>query len=95
MAAIIDRTGFNLETEAKDWLVAMANGDARQAITMLENTVRLYDKITLETLKETLQSKFLRYDKQGEEHYNVISAFIKSMRAIAGGRGDVLSCQND
>ena len=31
--------------------------------------------------KETLQSKFLRYDKKGEEHYNVISAFIKSMRA--------------
>ena len=81
MAAIIDRTGFELEAEAKDWLVAMANGDARQAITMLENTERLYDKITLETLKETLQSKFLRYDKQGEEHYNVISAFIKSMRA--------------
>lgn len=81
MSAIIDRTGFELETEAKDWLVAMANGDARQAITMLENTARLYDKITLETLKETLQSKFLRYDKQGEEHYNVISAFIKSMRA--------------
>jgi putative ATPase len=33
------------------------------------------------TLKETLQSKFLRYDKKGEEHYNIISAFIKSMRA--------------
>ena len=81
MAAIIDRTGFNLDPVAKDWLIEMANGDARQAITMLENTSHLYDKITLETLKETLQSKFLRYDKKGEEHYNVISAFIKSMRA--------------
>ncbi len=81
MAAIIDRTGFELDNEAKDWLIEMANGDARQAITMIENTARLYDKITLETLKETLQSKFLRYDKKGEEHYNVISAFIKSMRA--------------
>ncbi len=81
MSEIIDRTGFELEKEAKDWLASMANGDARQAITMIENTARLYDKITLETLKETLQSKFLRYDKQGEEHYNVISAFIKSMRA--------------
>ncbi|HEY0428026.1 MAG TPA: replication-associated recombination protein A [Pyrinomonadaceae bacterium] len=81
MAAIIDRTGFELDKDAKDWLVAMANGDARQAITMLENTARLYDEISVETLKETLQSKFLRYDKQGEEHYNVISAFIKSMRA--------------
>ena len=81
MAAIIDRTGFELDATAKDWLIEMANGDARQAITMLENTSHLYDTITLETLKETLQSKFLRYDKKGEEHYNVISAFIKSMRA--------------
>jgi putative ATPase len=81
MAEIIDRTGFELDPAAKDWLIEMANGDARQAITMLENTSNLYDQITLETLKETLQSKFLRYDKKGEEHYNVISAFIKSMRA--------------
>ena len=44
----------------------------------------LYGKqgeITLENLKDTLQSKQLRYDKTGEEHYNTISAFIKSMRA--------------
>ncbi|MEO7673507.1 MAG: replication-associated recombination protein A [Pyrinomonadaceae bacterium] len=81
MAAIIDRTGFELDPVAKDWLVEMANGDARQAITMIENTANLYETISLETLKETLQSKFLRYDKKGEEHYNVISAFIKSMRA--------------
>ncbi len=81
MAAIIGRTGFELDDVSKQWLIEMANGDARQAITMIENTSRLYDTITLETLKETLQSKFLRYDKKGEEHYNVISAFIKSMRA--------------
>ncbi len=81
MAAIIDRTRFELDDTAKQWLVEMANGDARQAISMIENTSHLYDAITLETLKETLQSKFLRYDKKGEEHYNVISAFIKSMRA--------------
>ncbi|MCA1623222.1 MAG: replication-associated recombination protein A [Acidobacteria bacterium] len=81
MATIIDRTAFELNQDAKDWLIAMANGDARQAITMIENTARLYDEINVETLKNTLQSKFLRYDKQGEEHYNVISAFIKSMRA--------------
>jgi putative ATPase len=48
---------------------------------MIENTARLSGEVNLETLKNTLQSKFLRYDKQGEEHYNVISAFIKSMRA--------------
>lgn len=81
MTAIIKRTGFKLDIESKDWLIAMANGDARQAITMLENTSSLYDKINIENLKNTLQSKFLRYDKQGDEHYNTISAFIKSMRA--------------
>ena len=81
MAAIIQRTGFELDPESKDWLIRMANGDARQAITMIENTARLYDEITISTLRETLQSKFLRYDKKGEEHYNAISAFIKSMRA--------------
>jgi len=81
MAEIIDRTGYELDAKAKAWLIEMANGDARQAITMIENTSHLYDKINIETLKETLQSKFLRYDKKGEEHYNVISAFIKSMRA--------------
>jgi len=81
MSEIVDRTGHKLTKEAKAWLIEMANGDARQALTMIENTAELYDKVTLETLKETLQSKFLRYDKKGEEHYNVISAFIKSMRA--------------
>lgn len=81
MLSIIERTGFKMQKDAKDWLVAMANGDARQAITMLENTSKLYGKITVENLKNTLQSKYLRYDKQGEEHYNTISAFIKCMRA--------------
>jgi putative ATPase len=82
MAIIIDRTGFEIDDEASEWLVAMADGDARQALTMIENTAQLHnEKITLETLHNTLQSKFLRYDKKGEEHYNTISAFIKSMRA--------------
>jgi putative ATPase len=81
MSAIFDRTGYELDAESKEWLIEMANGDARQAITMIENTARLYENVTIENLKETLQSKFLRYDKKGEEHYNVISAFIKSMRA--------------
>ena len=81
MAQIIKRTGFKLDKKASDWLCAMANGDARQAIMMLDNTKELYGAITQETLKDTLQSKFLRYDKKGDEHYNTISAFIKSMRA--------------
>ena len=78
---IIKRTGIKLPKEAKDWLVRMANGDARQAITVLESASALYKKIDLEALKNTVQNKFLRFDKKGEEHYNVISAFIKSMRA--------------
>lgn len=81
MAEVIKQTGIKLKKDARDWLIRMANGDARQVISMLENTERLYDTVTLEALKETLQNKFLRYDKKGEEHYNVISAFIKSMRA--------------
>lgn len=81
MGEIINRTGMGLDDESRRWLIAMSDGDGRQAITMLENTHDLYGKITLENLKKTLQNKFLRYDKAGEDHYNTISAFIKSMRA--------------
>lgn len=81
MRQIIERTGYILDADAIDWLVSMSGGDARQAIAMIENTAKLYGEITLEHFKQTLQSKFLRYDKKGDEHYNTISAFIKSMRA--------------
>jgi len=81
MSEIVKRTGIELDKEANEWLISMANGDARQAITMIENTAQLYDTVNVENLTNTLQSKFLRYDKKGEEHYNTISAFIKSMRA--------------
>ncbi len=78
---IIKRTGYKLKKDAADWLIHMSGGDARQMLAMLDNTKSLYTDITLENLKNTLQSKFLRYDKKGDEHYNTISAFIKSMRA--------------
>jgi putative ATPase len=81
MKKIIQRTGIPIDAEATDWLVQMANGDARQAIGVLESAVKLYKDITLESLKNTIQNKFLRFDKKGEEHYNTISAYIKSMRA--------------
>ena len=74
-------TPIDLDDEAREWLVSMANGDARQGITLLENTADLYHEVTLETLKRTLQSAHLRFDKKGEEHFNTVSAFIKSMRA--------------
>lgn len=81
MKKIIKRTKYKIKKDALDWLTKMSSGDARQAISMLENTKNLYGEITLDNLKNTLQSKLLRYDKKGDEHYNTISAFIKSMRA--------------
>ncbi len=81
MEKIIARTKIKMPKDARDWLVRLANGDARQAITTLEAADKLYGKITIETLKEAVQSTHLRYDKKGEEHYNTISAFIKSVRA--------------
>jgi len=81
MEKIVKRTGMKLGKGAVEWVVAYANGDARAAITIVENAQRLYGKVTAETLQESLQSGRLRYDKKGEEHYDTISAFIKSMRA--------------
>ena len=81
MERIIARTKIKIPKAARDWLIQLAAGDARQAITVLETAQKLYDKITLETLKEAVQSTHIRYDKKGDEHYNTVSAFIKSMRA--------------
>jgi len=81
MRKIIKRTGYPMKKDASDWLISATGGDARQAITIIENTISLYKEINIENFKNTLQSKFLRYDKKGDEHYNTISAFIKSMRA--------------
>lgn len=81
MKEIIGRTGFGIPDDAMEWIVALADGDARQALGVLSNTKELYGEITVENLKNAIQSTHLRYDKKGEEHYNTISAFIKSMRA--------------
>lgn len=78
---IIKRTKIRVPKEAQNWLVNFSGGDARQILTILENAEKLYGKISLDNLKNTLQSRHLRYDKSGDEHYNTISAFIKSMRA--------------
>lgn len=81
MKQILIRSGYVIPHDAMEWLISMAGGDARSALGVLSNTKELYDDITVENLKNALQSKHLRYDKKGEEHYNTISAFIKSMRA--------------
>ncbi len=81
MQKIVAMTGISVDQESQDWLISMANGDARQLISTLENTHQLYGQITVENLKSAVQNTHLRYDKKAEEHYNTISAFIKSMRA--------------
>jgi len=81
MKKIIKRTGFTLDKDAVNWLVNASGGDARQAIAIIENTAGLYTQITKANLEQSLQNKLLRYDKKGDQHYDTISAFIKSMRA--------------
>jgi putative ATPase len=85
MKVIIKRAAkqvkIKIDAKAVTWLSELANGDARQALSMLEATHHLYGEVTVAHFKQALQAKFLRYDKKGEEHYNTISAFIKSMRA--------------
>jgi len=76
----IDRRALNL-------LIQMSNGDARIPLNALEIALKITkpDKekiyhLSLEIIKEALQHKTLLYDKKGDEHYQVISAFIKSLR---------------
>jgi putative ATPase len=74
--------GLTIEDAALDFMAGQAGGDARVALNTLETAARLVKEgvITLDTTREAVQKKPLLYDKGGEEHYNVISAFIKSMR---------------
>lgn len=79
---------LKLSRDAIEWLAAMHDGDARKALTALES-VALYSggsdrELGVDDVKAALESALPRqpipYDKNGEEHYNVISAFIKSIR---------------
>jgi putative ATPase len=86
MSKIIVRTlkelNLKIDNQAKKFLIESANGDARTAINVLEIASKLTKKtIGLKEIEESLQKKTLLYDKNGEEHYNTISAFIKSLRA--------------
>lgn len=78
---ILERTDIKIPKKAIAWVIERANGDARQALAMVENAHELYGAVSVETLNSSLQDKHLRYDKHSEEHHNTISAFIKSMRA--------------
>lgn len=79
--------GAKLHEDALKFLADMANGDARSALTAIElgilSTPRSEDgviHITLDVASECIQKRVVRYDKSGDNHYDTISAFIKSMR---------------
>jgi len=66
--------------EHLDLISKLANGDARSAFNILELVASLNQEITIQKILEAVQKSHLRYDKDGEEHYNIISALHKSMR---------------
>ncbi|MDX9917642.1 MAG: replication-associated recombination protein A [Gudongella sp.] len=77
----------DIDDEAMDYLLTIAQGDGRVALNSLEISVLSTDpdesglrKINLESIRDSIQTKAARYDKGGDEHYDTISAFIKSMR---------------
>jgi len=82
----------NITDEAIDYLITISDGDGRTVLNSLEIGVLSTSvdenemiEIDLDTIKESIQIKTARYDKGGDEHYDTISAFIKSMR---GGDAD-------
>ncbi len=79
--------GAVIDDDAEDFLADMAAGDARSALNAIElgvlSTERSDDgkiHITLAVAEECIQKRAIRYDKDGDNHYDIISAFIKSMR---------------
>ena len=83
--ALSDPRGFDGKAEVREdalqLIARAASGDARRALNALEVAVQhAQGPVTLANAEEALQQKTLLYDKAGEEHYNVVSAFIKSMR---------------
>ena len=76
-----------IDDDALDFLADIANGDARAALTAIELGVLTTDRaedgkihITIDVASECIQRRVIKYDKDGDNHYDTISAFIKSMR---------------
>jgi putative ATPase len=69
-----------LSEDALEYLVKVSGGDARVALGNLELALTLSKKVTLKEVKAAAQKKLPGYDKKGDMHYDVISAFIKSLR---------------
>lgn len=86
--AIADPRGLNgevtLEDDARDHIVRIAGADARKALTLLESVADSASegdgRITAEIVESTMDAALVAYDKSGDQHYDVISAFIKSVR---------------
>ena len=76
----IGKLKIKMDKNALDILAQMSNGDARTALNVLEYASSISKIITVEIIKEAFQKSSLFYDKDGEEHYNIISALHKSMR---------------
>lgn len=78
---------INIEDKAVNFIAEVSNGDARRALNAVELAVLSAEpdnngviNITLENAEECIQKRALNYDKDGDNHYDTISAFIKSMR---------------
>jgi len=74
---------LTLDEEARAHIVQFSDGDARMALNALEEAAKIAGKggaITLEIAEQAFQRRALRYDKDGDQHYDIISAFIKSLR---------------
>ncbi|WP_099470020.1 replication-associated recombination protein A [Konateibacter massiliensis] len=76
-----------IDDDAKEFLADIANGDARSALNAIELAVLTTEKsedkkihITIAVAEECIQKRVVRYDKSGDNHYDTVSAFIKSMR---------------
>jgi putative ATPase len=82
--AVSDARGLNgavqVEPEAIDLMAELAAGDARRALTALEVASEATDAVTVETVEQSLDKAAVRYDRDGDQHYDVVSAFIKSVR---------------
>lgn len=77
----LEKATKRIAPAAVDYLAELAGGDARVALGNLELALELTDgKVSIETVKIAAQKRLPGYDKKGEMHYNIISAFIKSMR---------------
>ncbi len=71
---------FTVDDDAVELMVQLAAGDARRALTALEVAAEAGQRVTVETVEQSLDKAAVRYDRDGDQHYDVISAFIKSVR---------------